>query len=273
MRRQRGSNETSKVAEDAGREGTGPSAPADVRLTHPGAHEERGRAQAGEILAAWQRGDWAPGGRYAKEEGASYTFLGSLRTATGVRAVAVKQVSSGRGLRGWLRAMAPRRRGWRQWRGAARLAAIGTPTAQPLLLARGRAGAEHCEWLALELVEGRTALATLRAGDLSVGEEHALAAQLGSLVRAIDEAGWFNRDSKLSNVIVRPDGGLVVVDTVGVQRRGGKRLRMLGAMLNEAMDAGVLPRRAVLMRALRAAADDPKVSWRAMEQAAAGRRG
>lgn len=126
----------------------------------------------------------------------------------------------------------------RQVRGAKRLRAAGLATPailQPLRIDfRSRI-------LSLELAhaEGQTALQALLDGQLSVQQMMACAAAIGALVPRIADAKLFNRDLKLSNLIVfeEDDGWLVwLIDPVGVrlQRNRTEELtRMLHRLASE----------------------------------------
>lgn len=184
----------------------------------------------------------------------------------------LKQFLGPAGALATLDGMKPNRRAKRQWKGAQRLGAIGVPTARPLALAVGTVKGRRCDWLALDRLDGEDLLHYLTRDDLDVADEHACARRVGELIATIDSFGWFNRDSKLSNLIRLPDGEIAVIDTVGIQRRPGKRVRMLSAMLAEALGHDLLPRRAILMRCLASAVDDPHEAWRALERFAASRR-
>ncbi|MFG0306670.1 MAG: hypothetical protein ACF8Q5_10715 [Phycisphaerales bacterium JB040] len=115
----------------------------------------------------------------------------------------------------------------RQWRGAETLARHGLAPATPVALLRGRlrlgARQTRCEVLLLPEVSGRTLLEAIASGDadLGTGPDTSLADRLGEDLAKCARAGVWNRDPKPSNVLVREDGGLVWLDTVGVGYRRG----------------------------------------------------
>lgn len=242
-----------------------PVAPEGLRVTRP----RKGaitRDEAERALEALRRGSWLGEGRYAKVENDDFTYLGELEYDGRTLLAALKQIVAKPGLLGALRALSPRRRARRQWRGAERIESLGIPTGAPVLLATGRLGRRRCDWLVLRHVPGTDLLNHLALEDLSVAEEHDAARRVGKLVATIDGYGWFNRDTKLSNLIRLPTGEIAAIDTVDIQRRPGRRVRMLRAMLAEAMGHDVLPRRTILMRALKEAVEEPREAWRELER-------
>ena len=245
-----------------------PSAPSDLRLVRP----RRGaiiRHTAEDALSALRGGAWDDEGRFVKSENDDFTYLGLLTIAGVATPVALKQFVARPGFLGALRSAGPRRRARRQWRGAEQLQRLGVPTSPPILLATGRFQGRVCDWLLLRHVPGEDLLHHLHRGELSVREEHDAARKTGDLVASIDSVGWFNRDSKLSNLIRTPEGVITAIDTVDIQRRPGRRVRMLRAMLSEAMGSELTPRRALMMRCLKEAVEDPKGAWRELEKYAA----
>ena len=245
--------------------------PADLRLAlpKPGAVE---RDHAERLLGAVVRGVETNEGRYAKKSGLNFTYL-TYAESNGRRIeIAVKQTVARPGAINRLRFRSTWRRSLRQWRGARRLGAIGVPVAKPMLLARCGIEGQPCDWLILERVPGKDLLRHLRDGDLTMSEQHDAARRVGRIVNAIDSYGWFNRDTKLSNMIRTPAGEIVLVDTVDIRRQPGRRPLMLAAMLFEALDAGAPPRRTLMMRCLKSAVEEPRETWRALAKAAARRR-
>jgi len=218
------------------------------------------------VVDAIVAGRWESPPRLVKSEGKARTWLGDLRAGGDVRSVVVKRIPERRGVKRALHRRLSISPAFRQWRGAKLLEAENVPTSRPLALLRGGGS----EWLVLEAVEGEDALRrihTMRERGASPEVEHALADALGALVAAMDRAGLGNRDHKLSNLIVMPSGGIAIIDTVGVCRGGGDQERMLYAMAAEARGVGILPRRALLMRVLRAAGVHRRITWRAIERA------
>lgn len=209
-------------------------------------------------------GLWTSGApvRWAKREGASYTFLGELATARGPRRVVVKRIQQAGGLVGALRRAAGRTKALRQAHGAAMLARIGVRTSPPLLVLRGEEDGRHFEWLVLSELAGTDLLRALAQG-MEADRLRTVAQRAGELVATISAAGLQNRDHKLSNQILGPDGAIGVIDTVGVRPGGGGAAieRMLVAMLREARGAGVLPDARAMARCVRAATGP---GWRAV---------
>lgn len=153
----------------------------------------------------------------------------------------------------------------RQWRGAMRLGEAGLGVARPIVLFRGRsARGKIVETLVMERVGAAhpSLLHLLASGDLSVRDEHRLGERLGGDLRAMFDAGLWNRDHKPSNMVAIRNGGgvwrVVYVDTPGVRAGGRHRVgadriaRTLASMVLEPIGTGCLPRRGVMMRVLRA---------------------
>jgi len=251
----------------SGAPATGVTTPSRLRLVLPrrGAVE---RDHAETVFRALAEGRWAGAPRRVKVYGLNATWLGDLEVGGRTLGVTLKQTVPAPGVFAALRALSPRRRSVRQWRGARRLRALRIPVGSPILLARGVVQGRPCDWLLLERVPGVDLLSHLALDDLSVQEQHDAAKKAGAIVNRIDSYGWFNRDTKLSNLIRTPDGEITLIDTVDIQRRPGRRVRMLRAMLYEAIGHGVLPRRPLLMRCLRAAVEEPRDAWRALEREA-----
>lgn len=164
-------------------------------------------------------------------------------------------------------------RGLRQWRGAELLRGAGLETADPLVLFRAVGAAGPVETLVMEELSGPT-LVEVAAGPVGQGGGEGgvrLGGACGALVGAMLRAGLRNRDLKASNVIVRPDGTLAQIDTVGVSRRaggggGGGSAEMLMRLVVECVGTGVTPRRSVMWAAVKAACaatgEDPRGVWR-----------
>jgi len=111
----------------------------------------------------------------------------------------------------------------RQWRGAATLERHGLTAATPHALLRGRCEAgpvrAACEVLLLPRVPGCTLLELIAQSPERA--DPSLADRLGEILALCARAGVWNRDPKPSNVLVREDGGLVWLDTVGIGYRRG----------------------------------------------------
>lgn len=162
----------------------------------------------------------------------------------------------------------------RHWRGADALRRIGVLTGAPLASALARVDGSPCELLVLEYLPGRSLIEVLAA--ISRGEgppvraQHAIARAVGRQVRVLASAGWTNRDHKPSNLIVAEGetGSIAVIDCVGLRRTREAGLPLLAALCIEPLGCNVLPRRTLLMRALRAWRDDEQSSahdaWRAV---------
>lgn len=127
-------------------------------------------------------------------------------------------------------------------------ARIPTPRAigRPRVASRGAARVVE---LRLEFVEGRTALEVLRSGEATAIDRAGEA--VGGLLAALVVARLFNRDLKLSNVLIADDGASCVawlLDPVGVRRMADPRqqtARMLERLAVEPREARVAIPRAV----------------------------
>lgn len=157
--------------------------------------------------------------------------------------------------------------GDRHWAGAALLAAEGIPSAPMLALLSRTAGGVREDCLIMGRLEGVTLLHCMdqaRRGQMPLARQHALADAVGLQVGCLLAAGLHNRDHKPSNLIVRfPEAGrgerpiVAVADCQGVHRltrdRSRHAIRTQAGLAIEAIGAGVLPRRAIIARTLRAA--------------------
>ncbi|HZW07018.1 MAG TPA: hypothetical protein VFF65_07830 [Phycisphaerales bacterium] len=150
-------------------------------------------------------------------------------------------------------------RAWRHWKGAERLTAAGVRTAACYAIARSVKRGVAIEWLVMDRLPGKTLLRHMADGDLTVKQEHALAAAVGEMLERLIAHKRFNRDGKPSNLIVGWSGGgaptVSVIDCVAIRGGAteGKLVPMLASLVIEPLGCGrgVLPRRGVLMRALR----------------------
>jgi len=223
------------------------------------------RAQASEILDGLKEDRWAAGSGFVKRDGGRWVWMGDLQTSTGEIGLVIK----GRP-RSWL-GLIPDHHAIKQAIGAARLRSAGVVTSELLGLFEVRTesgGAE--QWLALRALPGETLAHAMARDARSFADGAALARRAGGLVRTLCDAGLFNRDHKASNLIVLDSGEIGVVDTVAVRRRRSGdefRQRMLLAMCKELAGIGALPRRAQLMRCLRAASGDSRADWAVIAQA------
>jgi hypothetical protein len=208
-------------------------------------------------------GLWTAGApaRWAKRERRSYTFVGELATGRGPRAVVVKRVPEPLGPVGAIRRATGRTKALRQVHGAVRLARIGVRASAPLLVLRGEEEGRWYEWLVLGALPGQDVLRALAGGALDHAGVRAVAERVGRVVETITRAGLFNRDHKLSNQILLPDGSIGVIDTVDVRSGGGAASveKMLLTMLREARGVGALPGLVAMARCVRAAAGS---GWR-----------
>lgn len=152
--------------------------------------------------------------------------------------------------------------GDRHWAGAALLAAEGIPCAPMLALLSRKDGGVREDCLVMGRVEGVSLLHCLdqaRRGEMPLRRQHALADAVGLQVGCLLASGLHNRDHKPSNLIVSFDGDsptVAVADCQGVHRlsrdRSRHSIRTQASLALEAIGAGVLPRRAIIARTLRA---------------------
>ncbi|MBL9148023.1 MAG: hypothetical protein JNM94_04950 [Phycisphaerae bacterium] len=106
----------------------------------------------------------------------------------------------------------------RQLRNAHRLLRASIATPAPIGGLRTVRGA-GVVWFEIRLrwVEGEPLLERVRRADAS--ELARLGVAMRAILRQFAEAGLFNRDAKLSNWIVTPEGAIVAIDPVGVRSR------------------------------------------------------
>jgi hypothetical protein len=180
-------------------------------------------------------------------------------------------------------------RGWRQWRGGARLARLGITTPEYVALVRGRDRLGWVEVLVMERLRGRSVLEHMARPSLDVRAEHRAAEALAGQCACMARAGIFNRDHKPSNLVLLEPAGAAprigVLDTVAVPRMLARgRGRVLGPPLErlvlEAIGVGVGPRRALIarfvaawVRAMAPGADERRLRrevWRAVSRAIEG---
>lgn len=165
-------------------------------------------------------------------------------------------------------------RAWRHWKGTDTLTKGGVRTAACYAIARskGKDGVA-VEWLIMDRLPGKTLLQHLADNDLPVQTQHRLAEAAACMIVELIKARLYNRDGKPSNLIVnlanpkRPD--IAIIDCVAVRpmpKGGGKSVDMLAALVIEPLGCRCPPRRALMMRALRAYAvasgNAPRASWR-----------
>lgn len=156
--------------------------------------------------------------------------------------------------------------GDRHWAGAALLAAEGIPCAPMLALLNRRDGAQREDCLVMGRLKGSSLLHCLdqaKRGEMPLNHQHNLARAVGLQVGCILAAGLHNRDHKPSNLVVGFDKDdpnamptVAVADCQGVHRlnrdRSRHAIRTQASLALEAIGAGVLPRRAIIARTLRA---------------------
>ena len=120
-------------------------------------------------------------------------------------------------LQGWLGWTKP----FRQWNGAEVVEKAGFRAARPLAILRGRTElGDIADVLVLEALPGRSLLELIAwdgpGEQHTVRERHALASAVGVWTGDLIRADVGNDDHKPSNIIVLPDGGFALVDTVAV---------------------------------------------------------
>lgn len=138
----------------------------------------------------------------------------------------------------------------RQWRGSKRLGGI-VPTAPLIALVTGLRDHQPVATLLMVAVAGPTLLEEMAR---SAADD--LAEPAGRLLGTLARRRLFNRDPKPSNLIVTPDG-LVMIDTVAIRptlRPVRSLARMLTALVLEPTGVGCPPGRDWLGRAIRAGA-------------------
>lgn len=134
----------------------------------------------------------------------------------------------------------------RQVRGARRAARAGVQTPRIVRAWRLRLGApgprielEH------DYVDGKSAMEVLEVGALPDDACREVSAAVGRVVACLDGAGLFNRDLKLSNLILDAEDGrprVWLIDTVGIRRmhhRVAETARMLERLAVEPAELGI----------------------------------
>lgn len=219
------------------------------------------RVAAGEEAAGWRDALSAPGvldgAKVLKEDGGSWV----RRARVMGRDVVVKcRVLSTVERR--VKHLVGMGHGAKHWRGAELLMQAGIATGKPLALVRAEIDGKGCEVLVLEWVEGTTLLEWMAASKertLSALDEHLIAKAVGKQLSLFGQA-VFNRDHKPSNLIVvagKKEPEITIIDCVGVARpqRWREPVEVLAPLVFEPLGCGVLPRRTLIARALRAYAE------------------
>ncbi len=151
---------------------------------------------------------------------------------------------------------------WRFWYNARWLRHAGFAAAEPLAIVRGHdAAGVAVECLIHAYVPGQTVLAHLAEGDLSARRQLQVSSEIGRLAARLAAAGRFNRDAKLSNLIVtslhKTGVHLGMIDCGDIrncQRNSPHAIaRMLASGYIEAIGCGLPLRRTLCLRALTAA--------------------
>ena len=154
-------------------------------------------------------------------------------------------------------------RGWREWRGARRLAQAGVRCSMPLALVCDGGG----EALILPYIEGLDLARWHAAADEL--QRRRVAVRIGEQIGRMTAAGIINRDHKAANLIVDAacaagDAPPVIIDPAGLRRRRSDRqiYRMLALLYETASRLRPVPPRIAfrcLEEALRA---DPSIAAR-----------
>jgi hypothetical protein len=172
--------------------------------------------------------------------------------------VVLKTERSG-GLRNRLRIALANTRLHRHWNAALLLHATGAfPTARchALLLWKAPDNTPFLT-LVMEALPGQTLLQTMaqiKARAITTRQQHRLAEAVANQTASLMRAKLYNRDHKPSNLIVTrldpPE--LALIDVVGLRSTGRASLHAhCASLVIEAIGTGVLPRRALLLRALK----------------------
>lgn len=221
------------------------------------------RAHRGEDAAMWAAaiGDasWIKSSSLLKQDGATWVRRASMMGRDAV--VKCREID---GVWSRVKCALGRGKGDRHWRGAAMLAGKGVKTARVFVLARAEVDGRACELLVMEWVEGVTLLRVMAnvhsaaAGAPGVRAQHAIARAVGEQIAQMEEL--LNRDHKPSNVIVErwtaSAAQVAVIDCEGVRRATiPGAARMFASLVIEPTGCGVRPRRALMMRAVRAFID------------------
>jgi hypothetical protein len=143
----------------------------------------------------------------------------------------------------------------RQVRGASRVAGAGVPTAKVCgwRLAWGRPRVE----IELLWVPGRSAFDLVSPASLSAADRRRASAAVGRVVAGLVAAGLFNRDLKLSNLVVDFSAGrpeVWLIDTVGIRRLrrpAAEIARMLERLAVQPAECGIALSPSAWMPAMR----------------------
>jgi tRNA A-37 threonylcarbamoyl transferase component Bud32 len=146
----------------------------------------------------------------------------------------------------------------RHRRGAERLMSLGVGTARMLASVTSVDARGPRQLIAMEHLQGPSLLRLMHDRTLSPKQEHALARALAQDMSKMLRAGFYNRDHKPSNLIVTSidPPSVSVIDTVAIERCGDEgAIRMLASLVIEPIGTGCKPRRAIMMRVVRALGD------------------
>ena len=158
----------------------------------------------------------------------------------------------------------------RQCRGTRRLKRAGVPTSNMPRLGLSRCGLIPQLTLTVSYIEGTPCLELLQQNAIDDDKAIHIGRQLGQAVRRIADAGFFNRDIKLSNVIIglgqRPE--VFIIDPVGLRRSRDKvkeRDRMIERLGCELVGQSIkVPRAGWLGLLLAALKEEPPMFRRAV---------
>lgn len=139
-------------------------------------------------------------------------------------------------------------------RGLRTLARLNIPTSVPLAYIRG----STCEAIVLRYIPGPTLFEVLAGPPLTVAREQALCRAVAVEICTLLRAGYFNRDSKPSNLIVVGDfsnPAISIIDAAGIKSSQGHTFAlrlMLASLYIEPRGTKNTVRNALCMRMLHA---------------------
>ncbi len=172
------------------------------------------------------------------------------------------------GPRRWAQARLHTSPAWRHWRQARWLRAHGFSTAETWAIVRGTRDGQPVECLIMQHLPGESVLEHMAMPDLPASAQRHVAEAVARLACRLAHEGRVNRDAKPSNLIVtslhQTGAHLAMIDCADLRRcpRDDEAavVRMLASGAIEPMGVGFTSRRAIQMRAVRAAAEtlDPQ---------------